>query len=1016
MKRVIAILLAVMVLLFVFVACGDDTTESSTPTSQTPNTENSGNNNQDNNGENTHTHTYKIGTEWMSDATGHWYEVTCECEDAEIVLDHTDANNDGNCDICGYTEHEHEYSEEWTADCTNHWNAADCGHIVAGINLAAHADENNDGECDTCKYVIQDLHTHYYSSEWTTDEQYHWHAPLCEHKAEVADRAAHVINDAGKCVECGVIVNAVDVADMLAVLKAAVANNYLVTTGNVKASQTVYDSAVGATTVVIGSKLTNEVYFVLGNNDSYIFWTSFDKNDTYTGGIHQFYEKLEDGTVFGAQMLEGDHILTPCDGDAQFLSGYNYMPGSILAAGYEDTSTLAITLFNLYDIMVKGDHVTNAVSSYDAETGIYSFAYTYYFVNATEERSEEGGESTWNYQVEYYNVAVEFRIDDNFVINIADFTVEVFRNYEADMDLDYDPETDTVTLRDDASVSVYAFSVSQTSGERTYTTIYPRKALVPIDFDLYYVTEYENLGNLEIFAEELIEETLTVDPGKRIFLHLGALVPSSASSSFMDDEDFEVTYINKDGSAACLWNPNGFYTAPSYSKYSSSIAFNTYESGTYEVTIRFGKVSKTINIVVVEKEIIVPPSTEESVYVKTTDTYNYAQDSFTYTSTVAGTYKFTIPANVGILLEGADIPDIDIYDNENGTVLTYEFAENETKTFYIAAEKKALWTINVELPEVEPTIPEGLTENPINFEKSNQVGPQSAAFAFTAVYNGNLTIEFGAYISKEVVYFVSVNDGEAVQHAASTTTNVTVVAGDKVKIVAVTNGGYSSFKASFVADLTDVEPDGSFVNPYAVEAENSIEYPGNWKYVYYKYTAEADGKLVINVADFNADIDWGYGKEEYGTKRVTEASAEITLAKDEEIYIVVATMSNAKSTISFTATFTEATEEEGDEEGGGAIVGVVTYEGANGSGRGMRVIIDAEAGTMTLIRAALAGNSFDTSTGASAAEYTYSFDGTTVTYACVTGQNCTCTFDENGAPVSIIWGSAPYTGFTIVAE
>lgn len=34
-------------------------------------------------------------------------------------------------------------------------------------------------------------HTHTYSSEWTSDKTYHWHAATCEHTTEVSDKAAH---------------------------------------------------------------------------------------------------------------------------------------------------------------------------------------------------------------------------------------------------------------------------------------------------------------------------------------------------------------------------------------------------------------------------------------------------------------------------------------------------------------------------------------------------------------------------------------------------------------------------------------------------------------------------------------------------------------------------------------------------------------------------------------------------------------------------------------------------------
>ena len=134
MKRVIALLLCLVLAVGVLAACGEP--------------------------EEVHTHTYSES--WTSDAEGHWYEPTCTCEDATIrKFSHTDANNDGACDVCTFTNHEHTYSEEWTVDCTNHWHAADCGHIVAGTDVAAHADDNGDGKCDVCNYVINDIHNHY---------------------------------------------------------------------------------------------------------------------------------------------------------------------------------------------------------------------------------------------------------------------------------------------------------------------------------------------------------------------------------------------------------------------------------------------------------------------------------------------------------------------------------------------------------------------------------------------------------------------------------------------------------------------------------------------------------------------------------------------------------------------------------------------------------------------------------------------------------------------------------------
>ena len=89
---------------------------------------------------------------------------------------------------------------------------------------------------------------------------------------------------------------------------------------------------------------------------------------------------------------------------------------------------------------------------------------------------------------------------------------------------------------------------------------------------------------------------------------------------------------------------------------------------------------------------------------------------------------------------------------------------------------------------------------------------------------------------------------------------------------------------------------------------------------------------------------------------------------------------------------------------------VVTYLGAAASGRAMQVTIDAAAGTVSVIRAALAGNSLDTTKGATEYTGTYSFDGTTVTCE-ISG--CTITWNADGSVATVTWGSAVYENFVV---
>ena len=690
MKRVLAILLCLLLALgtLVLIACDE----------KDNGTNGSGNNNQNN----AHVHTYKTDAEWTKDASGHWYAVTCGCVDATVrKLQHVDDNKDAICDVCKFEyDHEHTYSEDWTADCTNHWNTADCGCIIAPANLEAHADANGDGECDTCKYVIEDLHTHYYDTAWTTDGEYHWHAALCEHGAEVADKAAHEINDAGYCTVCGNKIREIDKTDLGAILAAAVANNYKVISGTVVANEHFYEGSA------ISSGKTDEVFFILGNGDSFVKWTSNDKAGNFIGVDEYWFETISNDEIFGVQIPyyhpnEGTRNeqleMFPVSGDSEKLNGYTYIPGAILAAGYDDNTTLAQTLANLYDIMSIGANVSNAQSNYDAETGKYTFSYTYFFVTeVTGNTSQDGsGDDITSYTVEQFEVAVEFKVDENFVISLADFTVKSYRNLTGvDEDLTYDPETNTVTMLASADPTIYNYVVSQTSGERTYTSIYPKASLMPADFDLYLVTEYENLGILEILAEEKIEGAIRVEPGKRIYLHVGSVIPASAVASFMDTNDFELTYVTKDGSEAQLWNPNGFYTSPTYSSFSNTIGFSSYDKGEYEVTIRFGSIVKVINLVVGEDEVVVPPSTSTTIYIETTDTYNFENDFFTYTAGEAGKYTFSLPAGLGLAKENLDVI-VDFYDNVNGAKAVVELAEGESIDLYVASTEKKLWTIPV---------------------------------------------------------------------------------------------------------------------------------------------------------------------------------------------------------------------------------------------------------------------------------------------------------------------------------
>lgn len=76
--------------------------------------------------------------------------------------------------------HTHTFSEEWNYNETQHWHDATCGHDVKSdlgnhqfVNVSA-TDEGYVDRCRVCQY--ERTREHSYSSSWTTDENYHWHA------------------------------------------------------------------------------------------------------------------------------------------------------------------------------------------------------------------------------------------------------------------------------------------------------------------------------------------------------------------------------------------------------------------------------------------------------------------------------------------------------------------------------------------------------------------------------------------------------------------------------------------------------------------------------------------------------------------------------------------------------------------------------------------------------------------------------------------------------------------------
>ena len=95
------------------------------------------------------------------------------------------------------TPHSHLYTPQWHSDEEFHWTQCDCGEKSA---MEPHADSDKNGVCDACGYTMEIPHAHSFSQTWLFDENDHWHICDC---GLASNTAPHADTDAnGKCDVC----------------------------------------------------------------------------------------------------------------------------------------------------------------------------------------------------------------------------------------------------------------------------------------------------------------------------------------------------------------------------------------------------------------------------------------------------------------------------------------------------------------------------------------------------------------------------------------------------------------------------------------------------------------------------------------------------------------------------------------------------------------------------------------------------------------------------------------------
>ena len=619
---------------------------------------------------------HTFSQEWASDATSHWHPATCpHGEIKDSLANHIDAEEDGVCDVCAYAVgHIHTAEDKWTYDDTNHWQVATCSHAGELINIALHSDENTDGVCDVCNGHVHD------------------------------------VNAAGYCkiASCGKKVKDIDETNLTELIPAVVSQSGLINGGTVS-----YDFYGPSNTgdAYVATKLDTVTYLFGKNDYTYVKVVTDSVNSGVVGnGTYETWHQLiAPDETFGVFREDSNDIVLDMS-NANKLRGY-YIALSTLAGDYGAEATL----YALYEAAI-GDIIGELEVYPNADENKITFKYNFktVFINTSDVTTETGDRDTVH-NVNYFEVEVTITYSDEYALTGFVILVDSYTNdpgtadgvgfLEQDVDLDYDPDTDTFTLRDNALPNTYTIVVTQTIGERTEENPYPQSKYVPDNFDLYLGYDSETGA-----YSDKVSENITSSVKEFVRLYVANCVPEGTSLHFVNDL---VTYkLYKDGVE--VENADDYSNTVAVAMFTFSgeqRSFFVYpkEDGAYKLVVYINnKTVKEINILVgdVDEDNIVLNDNEFAV--KITDSYAWTNE-VSFTAPEAGTYYFKLPAGIGFVNADAydaaeeteatnDSPDpyFDFQQagNENGGQFHITLEEGQTIRFYVNGAKTGTFVIS----------------------------------------------------------------------------------------------------------------------------------------------------------------------------------------------------------------------------------------------------------------------------------------------------------------------------------
>jgi hypothetical protein len=309
------------------------------------------------------------------------------------------------------------------------------------------------------------------------------------------------------------------------------------------------------------------------------------------------------------------------------------------------------------------------------DEGVYGFGFTYLAINS--DTAEGEGD-----HVDYYEVFVSFQVSESGMLTDLEVLCNCYNNSledELDNDYTYDQATGTIQMKDTAAPDIYAFSVHQVEGERTYVSEHPRSEFIPESFDAFTDEELTTA----------LGDTATIVEGNTLAIYFGNFLPAGTSAKYLS-ETFVATL---DEELVSCWAYDGI------------VYFASNTVGSYPIEFTIGSETFSFTLVVEKFTSDIGDIDENSVVVEITGANTYEWSAVgSFTADEDGDYTFYIPAGFGAW-DKADCdnnfsgsPYVDLYD-EDGGEFTVSIKAGETYEFYVTSTTRGTAVITYTVSE-----------------------------------------------------------------------------------------------------------------------------------------------------------------------------------------------------------------------------------------------------------------------------------------------------------------------------